>query len=326
METRIHDLAAPSHVAAWERVAHTLTLAQALAAVAQNARESGLAERTIKGAYEAPARSCLRYLPGDSPLADISQGDLEGMIRRCVAENLSACTIRRNYLRVLRLAWKEAGCPDDANPVHAALFKLRRALRVSRPPMVYFEPDEIPALLQRVAAYRAPSGRRLRCQPRDLALFRLVAYRGLRSGELERLMIERDVDYRQRTLRVTSKVVTVPRIVELSPQLVQDVATLACGRQSGPLIEGGMRQLNATCERWKARLDEPRLNLRNLRRSMATALDAQGAPIASIGAALGHVPGSKVTNRYLGEVKRQTREHLLRLEHGSPPTHGSPRS
>ena len=325
METS-QQLAGPSFGETKEWAAPNVTLAQGLESVCQDALDSGLAARTVNGAYRAPARACQRYLDGSAPLGRISQSDIERLIRRALAENLTPCTVRRNYLRVLRLAFKQAGCPDDLNPVHGALFKMRRALRVSRPPMVFFAPDELHLVLKRIAAYRAPSGRRLRCQPRDLAMFRLVAYRGLRSGELERLLIERDVDLRRRTLHVRSKVVTIPRIVELSPQLTRDVEVLTEARASGPLIRGGMRQMNATCERWKKRLGEPRLNLRNLRRSMATALDADGTPIASIGAALGHVPGSKVTNRYLGEVTRKTREALLRLEHGAAPTPESPLS
>lgn len=297
-----------------------LSLADALDAVAVEARSNGLAERTVAGAYEAPARSVMRYLDGSRPLLSIATDEIRTMVRKCLAEGLSACTVRRNYLRVLRLAYIHAGVHRDENPVHAVIDSMRTALRVSRPPIDFFTLDEVHALLERVRTWVNPSGRRLRKRARDLAIFRVVAFRGLRAGELERLRIERDVDLRNATLHVTSKVVTIPRIVRLSPQLVRDVAVLTEGRGEGPLILGGLRTLNYLCELWKRRLNEPRLNLRNLRRSMATALDGKGAPIASIRAALGHVPGSPVTCRYIGEVRRRTEEALRLIEqHPAPP-------
>lgn len=302
-----------------------LSLRQALESVATEARASGLAERTVSGAYEAPARAVMRYLGGNQALASIGFEEIRAMVRRCLAENLTACTVRRNYLRVLRLAFRSHGWADDENPVHAVLRNMRAALRVSRPPITYFEPEELHDVLRRVAEYRAPSGRRLRRQPRDLAVFRIVAFRGIRCYELERVRIERDVDVRGGTLRIESKCVTVPRTVRLSPALRDDLITLVAARTHGALIEGGARTLNSICEVWKRRLDEPRLNLRNLRRSMATALDDAGAGLAGIANALGHVPGSPHTNRYVGEVRRRTAEAFTRIErdHPRPPVAGA---
>ena len=296
------------------------SLRDALAAVSHEARQSGLAERTVRGAYEAPARSVLRYLPGDLPIKEIGFEDIRSMVRRCLAENLTPATVRRNYLRVLKLAYERSGFGHDDNPVNRVLTNMRSALRVSRPPIVFFEPDELHEVLRRIEGYRSTTGRSIRCKPRDLAIFRLVAFRGLRAGEIERIQIERDIDFRLRTMKVHPKVVTLPRTVKLSGALLDDVITLVAARTEGPLVEGGMKRLNSICEVWKRRLGEPRLNLRNLRRSLATALDAEGAGIGVIGQALGHVPGSAVTSRYVGQIGRQTDEMLKRVEHlGSPP-------
>ena len=302
-----------------DAVSPQISLRDALAFVAHEARQNGLSERTVRGAYEAPANSILRYLDGASPLRTIGFEEIRTMVRRCLAENLTAQTIRGNYLRVLRLAFIHGGFSEDANPVHHVLRAMRTALRVSRPPIEYFEPDELHEVLRRVAEYESSSGRRLRRRPRDLAVFRLVSFRGVRAGELERIEIARDVNIAARTMRVTSKCVTVPRVIRLEGQVLDDVVTLIAARVEGPLIEGGAKTLNSMCEVWKRRLREPRLNLRNLRRSFATGLDEAGIGYAGLQKAMGHVPGSPHTLRYIGEVRRTTEEAFRRLEHPSPP-------
>jgi len=290
------------------------TFHQALDAVIERARLAGVSRASLRGVYDYPARA-LRRDVGDIALAALDVKAVQRFVCCALERGYAPSTIKGKHLPMIRRVLRFAGLPDSSTEARS---NMRTALRRRGVGGPYFEPDELRDLLLRVACFRAN-----RPTPRhreDLALFRIVAARGLRTGELARVLLERDLDLRRGSISILSKDAAHPRTVHLSEQLLDDVRALAGGRLRGPLVRGGARQMNHCCEAWKLRLREPRLNLRALRRSCATALDEFGAPFAVLRDVLGHVQDSAQTARYLGGATRRRLLELRRLdEHLSRP-------
>jgi integrase len=292
------------------------TLRVALARAIRDARANGSLRITLRGTYVYPSRALLRHMPDMArrPFVEVDVERVRQLVRDCIELGLLPRTVCRSYLWLLQRAFDLADLPS---PVGEAKRRMKAILRGRAPDAAFFATEELHGVLDRIANHRARKPLVTRAE--DLAIFRLAGLRGIRAGEMERIRIERDIDWRGLTVSIISKDREAPRTIDLSPALVQDLRVLAGGRTSGPLIRGGARKLNVVCERWKRRLDEPRLNLRNLRRSFASALDAQGAPLSVLRDALGHVRDSTQTLRYVSSTRRRRISEYARLEHGGPP-------
>lgn len=306
------------------RLVGDVTLSAALAEVVREARRDGLVSASVRGGYLSQSRAILRFIDGDTRLADLDEDAVRDFVRRALDAGLAPATVKRHYLRVLARAFLFA---NIESPVHTVTSKMRARLRAKTPTAPYFSRDELFELLNDIAVHcgRWP----YRTRQRDLAIFRIVAYRALRTNELCRIRIERDIDFERGIVLIHSKDAGNPRTISLSDRLVKDVRVLMGDRTEGPLVLGGARTCNVISERWSARLGRT-VNLRALRHSCATALGEQGATFASIGEVLGHVRGSTRTGLYVHPNRRQTEEHLRALERrvplppalgGSPPPH-----
>lgn len=304
----------PSRLPSGEDISAGWKLHAALDAVIERARLAGVSRASLGGVYRYPARAIRRAI-GDIDLAALDVAAVQRLVCALLDRPYAASTIKGKHLPMISRVCAFAGIPD---PCASARKAMRTALRKRGAGGPYFEPNELRDLLERVESYR--SGRPMPRKREDLALFRLVAARAIRTGELARVHIERDVDLRRGAIAIQSKDSAHPRTIHLSQQLIEDVRELAGQRTRGPLIRGGARQMNHCCEAWKRRLNEPKLNLRALRRSCATALDELGAPFAVLRDVLGHVQDSAMTARYLGGSRRRRLLELRRLdEHLLPP-------
>lgn len=291
-----------------------LTLHACLDAVIENARLAGVTPASIRGVYEFPARALRRDI-GDIPMEDLDVATVQAYVCAALARGYAPSTVKGKHLAVLARACALAGVP---NPCPAARKAMHTALRRRNVGGPYFEPDELRDVLARVEAYSC--GRPIPRRRADLAVFRLVASRGVRTGELARVRIERDIDLKRGSIVIHSKDTAHPRVIFLGEGLVEELRALIGDRVVGPLVPGGAHQLNHMCTVWQRRLGEKNLNLRVLRRSCASTLDELGAPFAVIRDVLGHVQDSAQTARYLGGSRRRRLAELRRLdEHLSPP-------
>lgn len=281
----------------------TLPLADALEACVRDAELRGLDVLTVEKQYRSVAKALCGprgYWEPDTDLRSLTVESVQWLVRTARQRGRSPVTIRNGYLRLLHKAFVVAGLDS---PVPEAREKMRAMLSERRRPSEVMPPEHVAALIARVRNYVVLDRRGRRRRPpkreRDADLFELVAMTGLRAGEVARLKV-RDVDIERRLLHVRSKVKSMPRDQPVPDDLVPALERLAGGRgPETPLIPGGMQSLNAICEHWKRRLDEPRWNLRNLRHAYATGLLMTGATIAEVRDLLGHRSLSAVTNRYL---------------------------
>lgn len=288
-------------------------LATAILAHATDRLDDGLSVASVRGMISYPGAALLRLTPPGCLLADL---DLDGT-RRLVADALAAGytpqTIKGKHLQLLRALFHRAQVPDVVGEVKR---RMRSALAHRYTPPPAFTAEEFAAMFRRIQEHPG----KLRTRRRDLAVIRLLALRAIRTGELARVRIERDIHLSVPCIDISQpKVRAYPRRIELSAELAADARQLVGHRTSGPLVEGGERRVNAILETWKHRLGEPRLNQRHLRRSCATDLSAQGAPLPVIRDVLGHVHGSPQTPRYLLGDAERVRSELRRFEHQTRP-------
>lgn len=312
------------------------TLGEARAQVVAAARARGLPETTIQRQLASHGRWLESMFKPTAPMAMIDEAEVRWLVRTAREEGRHPNTLLQKDLPLLHACFAAAGLPS---PVPAVRKQLRATLRMIPPQMVYFEPQEIAAVLQRIRTeeYRDSLGRPIHLpeRQRHADLLELVVRSGIRSGELSRLSAD-DVDWTRRRLRVISKDRANPRTVELVGELATIVRRLCdtaeAGRRAGAnpdalLLPGGMNTLANVCRHWKRRLGEKRLSARALRHTFVTGLHYSGAaPIEAMGLA-GHRHLS-TTDRYSHEISRRRADVVARwfevLENPDGPPSGSP--
>lgn len=286
------------------------TLGEGLERAVLEAEASGVTAATVNGAYRAPAVAVLKFLGPRTALRAIDADEVCKFITRTLAAGRKPTTLKNSYLRLLRLALEAGGLSGE--PVRVATRRMRTALK-DRPELsAWFSPDEVGVLLARIRTYEGD--RPIPTRERHADLIEVVVCTGIRSAELARVLVG-DFNAARGTLAVReAKDVRRPREQPLPPNAVDCLRRLTAGRKStDPLVPGGMRALNAMYERWKKRLDEPRLNGRALRRSYGSGLDLIGASKATIKDGLGHHPNSSQTDRYLRSQHGILRDAVTRL-------------
>ena len=148
--------------------------------------------------------------------------------------------------------------------------------------------------------------------PEEQARLAVALYAGLRQGEALALTWA-DVDLERAVIHVTKAISRTPEGVIIkspkTPWSTRDVpmhrlvaSTLAAWKPatSGPYVFGGDAPRDATVDhrQWKAacrRAKVPEVPLHGARATTATLLREAGVPLSSIGAMLGHKPGSPIT-------------------------------
>ena len=273
----------------------------------------GLSVATIRGTVSYPGAAILRHTRPGIALAEMNASTLRRFVLSALEIGYSGRTIKGKHLQLVRTLLRHACLPDPTGEVKRSMASAL-AGRYTPPPRI--TAVEFASIFRRIERFPGL----LRKRHRDLAVIRLLSLRAVRTGELSRVLIERDVRLSVPCLDIVDpKVRALPRRIELSAQLAHDVRRLVGDRERGPLIDGGERRLNQILETWKKRLAEPRLNQRHLRRSCASDLAAQGAPLPVIREVLGHVHGSPLTARYLIGDQEMVREHLRHFEHQTRP-------
>lgn len=169
----------------------------------------------------------------------------------------------------------------------------------------------------------------------DADLVMLLALTGIRTGELGRITLA-DVDLKRRQIAVVSKDRGHPRRIEIIDDLVPIVDRLCAAarersdRTTTALVPGSMNLVCRLARRWKARLEEPRLNGRTLRHTFVTGLLYSGAVAAEAKGLAGH-RNLSTTDRYTHEISRRRVDVLQawsrRLRDGDDaPPNGTPTS
>lgn len=323
-----------------KRPRETSSVLGALSGVIQSAIDRGLEPHVVDGVWRRPAKSLLRYFRGEQPLAEVTHDQVRRYVLWCLDGSpehgqppVKPVTIRKEYLRVLAAAFAAAQLPS---PIKAVLTELRTRMRGAPEPILGLEADEVAELLERIRrwGYRDPHDRR--DTHLDWLLFALVATTGIRASELARVR-RRDIDLERGLIAVAPKVRDRPRFEPVADELLQALRH-HCAHLAGPdtpLVPGRGRMgpkdaswaaqgryLNRMCMVWRRRLNEPRLNLRALRRAHGTAIDAGGAPFAVVRDALGHSRTSDETQRYLlarHKTVRAAKSRLATLLLGTAP-------
>lgn len=291
------------------------TLAADIVTLIEERRRDGLTEPTIRGGYIYPAAALLRHLRPGLRSDELTVDVLRDYVTAALEAGYAPRTVSKQHLGLVRMTLQGVGLRDITREVRR---RMASALAPRSLPPEVFSPEELRALFQRVISYR--SRHYLPSRWKHLAIFRLAGMRAIRALELSRVQIETDVDLERGQLYVRkAKVAAHPRVVQLSAVLVEDVAELAGDRTEGPLVAGGARAIGVAVETWQRRLREPRLTMRNLRRSCASALDAQGAPLAVVRDVLGHSRDSRQTLLYLGTTRQRLRRELECLDHLADP-------
>lgn len=276
----------------------------------------GVSSASVRGMVSYPGRALLDLTPPGVTLAALDVDALRDVVTRALGAGYCPTTIKGKHLQLVRVLCQRYGEHDAVGEVKR---RMRAVLAYAYAPPPRFTADDLACLFRRIAEYP----QRLRTRRRDLAVIRLLALRAIRMSELARIQIRGDVHLSIPALDIKSKVRRLPRRVELSAGLADDVRALSNGRTTGPLVLGGEKTINSLLEKWKGRLDEPRLNQRHLRRSCASELAYNGAPLPVLRATLGHARNSAQTVRYLLDDAQRTREALRTLEHRSRPYPGA---
>lgn len=288
------------------------TLGEALSLVTDDADFRGVAPLSVEGVYAAPGRSILRYIPPSTPMRAISVETVCDLVRRSLKDGRSTVTVKKGYLRVLRLAFKFAKVPS---PVEEARKLMATALKDTPPIPKWFEPAEFGRLLQRVRDVERGDAQRVH------DLIAVLGYTGIRSGEFSRVRV-RDVEIDRAHLHVrTAKDRRRPRTQPLPAQVIPCLRRLCFGLKADePLVTGS--ELNHSMYRYQKLLSEPRLNGRAIRHSYGTGLVMQGATLPEVRDLLGHHPHSRATNRYLHSLESHRQAAVTRLsdayESGEP--------
>lgn len=264
---------------------------------------------SIKATYMFPGAALLRLLPPRLPITELRFDVIREYCIASLEAGYAPQTVREKHLTLIRSLLYFADQRDDTPEVRRRLASRLKGRAI--PPPV-FTADEMRALWDGIRAYR--SYRHFPARLSDLAILQLAGHGGIRCFEMSRIGAA-DFDRARSVLNIRDpKDASNPRVLPLTPLLWSACERLSKARVQGPLIVGGIRRIRLAAERWQRRLDEPRLTIRNLRRSLATALDAQGAPIAVIQAVLGHKRGSRQTLLYIESTHQQTRDELSRIE------------
>ena len=250
-------------------------------------------------------RILLRYWRPETPVAAITEAEIEWFVREALADGRKPQTVRGKDLPMLQRVFAIAGVEDRVPAVRS---RLQLRLRTQPPTRDAFTPEEFGDVIDRIRTAPLLAGRG---HPRDrdeiedhASVIELLAFTGIRFLELSRVAIN-DVDIESATLHVRkAKNIEEPREAALvGPSLQATRRLLERARQSRrpagsstSLVEEQF--VRRVLDYWKRRLEEPRLTARNLRRSFLTWCDAAGASPREVMRLAGH-QSVKTTSIYL---------------------------
>lgn len=294
------------------RSSSTATLGEGVRRAIAAARARGLPDSTVNVQYVGHAKFLYRKWPETTPLREIDAPAVVAMITAAQRQGRSDNTLLQKDLPLLRQCFEAVGM---ASPVDAARKLCGKNLRHRRPQMAFFTGEELGELLGRMRAREitAPNGKR-----RHVAraawhadLVHLLAFTGLRLGELERVSLA-DVSLKRGSISVvTAKDKSNPRDCQITARLVEVVERLVADARRRAkagavlkdirLVPGAMKALPPVFARWQRILGEPRLCGRTLRHTFATGLLASGANPIDVMELCGH-RRLETTNKYVHAV------------------------
>ena len=254
--------------------------------VVQTARE----KRTEGTAnwYRCHLDSCIRGLGGETWVHAITAARLDEWIKERLREvtaatvNADLRALHRAFAVAIRLGWA------DRNPV-----KEVDRPRHDTPPMDWFTPEELAAVLAKVE-----SGT-------DRDLFALIALTGIRRAELSRLRPE-SIRLAQGQVNVAGK--RRPRVVPVAPELRPVLERLLVAE----ILPPSLRDIDETFRRWRRKLQEPRLHAHALRHTFGTSLVRAGVALDVVMRLMGH-RSIATTMRYVHESAPAALEAVGRL-------------
>lgn len=285
-----------------------LNLSSALEAVLDEARANNLPDRTV-GSYRTALEGIRALWKGDPDIRAFNVDSVRYAVREALRQGRSTTTVRNHYLMHLHQAFKLAGLPS---PVPEARQRMRSQLKAKYMPPPVMTREEVEHHLMRIRSYPRIGRNPLLTQERDADLFELVAFTGIRHGELARARVA-DLDRAAMRLRVPNpKDRGNPRTIPLPGRLKPVLERLCTGKRTAHKIAPKESALNAIVHTWKSRLDEPRWNFRQLRHAYATGLLRAGATVVDVGKLLGHAPNSMSTMRYLHALDQGLEDAVTR--------------
>jgi integrase len=295
-----------------------LTLGVALQIVKQDAKQRGVADNTFKCYYEYSCRHFLRYWDEHMPVKELGVQEIRWYVKETIEDGRSPNTVINMDFPMLSRLFKLSQLPD---PVPIARDELGSTLKRIKPQMPFFEPEELPGLIERV---RDPRGEGRRASPQSVVeeqadLVMLILMTGVRALELNRVRID-DIDLDRSTMFVRSKDKARPRTIHLvgpahaavARQLRRAREAALAGRNQQMLLYMRPGRVAGIMQSTKSRIGEPRLHCRALRHSFITGLLAAGETSLDVMGLAGHVRLS-TTDRYVHRLKHRQVEISSRL-------------
>lgn len=300
-----------------------LTIGEAVAKRISEAKAAGVQENTI-GLYEQLGNRLSGHVwHSSTPLRSIDAKELVAYARRCLkprkdaeGEELpperSVNTILEKDFVFLGSLCKLAGISPC--PVEEARKRLK--LRRTNRRRSFLTPAEVKDLLHRVRSMEL--SRPCPARERHADILTLVAFTGIRSGELCRCKVE-DLE-----LEADPPALVIPQPKDRSnPRRVplagaglaaaKRLAKTSAEAEEELLIPGDSKNyVGNIVRRWQDRLDEPRLSLRTLRHSFVTALLFEGVEPVQVMFLAGH-KSLTTTMKYVHEIRDRSAEAVERL-------------
>ena len=318
----LEDLAHVAHMVPLTRKIPTLEIACEL--VAAERIRNGVSEPDVEKSTRAHARFLYDVLGPDTRMTDIDEEEVVRLVGVAKAEGRSPNTLLEKDLPLLSRAFRVADIDD---PVPGARERLSGNLKRVPPKMDFYTDAELASIVQRMrtATFKLRDGTPVPvpARDRDADIVELMAYTGVRSGELCRIKVGQ-IDERRRSIPVVSKDRSHPRDLELEGDLLDVALRLAAAAREAmpntpdrdlPLIPGGQSVLTNMFRRWQGRLDEPKLNGRTLRHAFTSGVLATGGSATDAMNLAGHRRMS-TTDRYSHAITDRRKEVAGRwIEH-----------
>lgn len=276
------------------------TIRQALDLAIERAKARGVTDLYVVHQLTPTARFLVAHLDPSKPIARLSVDDVIDYVRRVRGPRRGDNTIRDKDLMLLDMAARAAGVPSPVPAAKEQMTTLRRRKHTSTVVPI----EEFRELIGRI---RASDPVQFPAAQHHADIFELVAYTGIRAGELARLRAK-DIDVKrceisvqQAKNRARPRIIPLPRRLAPVLERLRDAALAGAverGDTEDLLVPGGMPTLSTLCSVWKRRLGDPRLNLRHIRHAVASALARGGVAIVDVSHVLGHT-NTSTTDRYL---------------------------